>query len=140
MRSSNRGEDLKPDNILVGIEDHGVLQEMIESEEKAPLPYIERGDRRIYGHRNFRKYERAPGEPKISDFGNAVLSPGPHFHPIQPNLFQAPEVILEAGWSFSADIWNLGVMVCVFGGTFHSITLTVLDLGPLRRSRLVPSE
>ncbi|KAK1764037.1 hypothetical protein QBC33DRAFT_572728 [Phialemonium atrogriseum] len=30
---------------------------------------------------------------------------------VQPPLFQAPEVILGVGRSYSADIWNLGVLV-----------------------------
>jgi len=102
---------LKPDNILVGLENNTIIHDMIAAEIQRPVPSFERADRRIYGHRNFGPYEGPPGEPKISDFGNAVQTPGPHYHPIQPDLYQAPEVILEAGWSFSADIWNLGVMV-----------------------------
>lgn len=30
---------------------------------------------------------------------------------VQPPLSQAPEVILGVGWSYSADIWNLSVLV-----------------------------
>ncbi|RDL35456.1 uncharacterized protein BP5553_07387 [Venustampulla echinocandica] len=50
--------------------------------------------------------------PKLSDFGLAQRPDGPELlrYPIQPPLFQAPEVILGIGWSYSADIWNLGVL------------------------------
>ncbi|RLL95593.1 hypothetical protein CFD26_102340 [Aspergillus turcosus] len=58
--------------------------------------------------------------PKIADFGLAthltVNSDGKAgkgevgLHPIQSDQFRAPEVILGCGWSFSADIWNFGVL------------------------------
>jgi serine/threonine protein kinase len=66
-------------------------------------------------HRNFGNLRGPPGRPKLADFGLAVRgSEGPHNHPIQPDLLQAPEVILRAGWSYSVGVWNLGVMVPVF--------------------------
>lgn len=50
---------------------------------------------------------------KISDFSAAVFGNvlTPHNHDIQPQPFCAPEVLLKAGWSYSADIWNLGTVV-----------------------------
>jgi serine/threonine protein kinase len=103
---------LKPDNILVGIEDSSVIQEMVDREKSDPAPTKQVADGHVVSlSRNFGDLRGIPTEPKISDFGLAVTSPGPHYHPIQPDLFQAPEVILNAGWSFPADVWNLGVMV-----------------------------
>ena len=58
--------------------------------------------------------------PKIADFGLAVQLAGEHgqgktgTHPIQPDHYRAPEVILGCEWSFSADIWNIGVLVRIF--------------------------
>ena len=51
--------------------------------------------------------------PKITDFGLAQSGDGsgPLLHPIQPPVFHAPEVLLGIGWTYSADIWNLGVLV-----------------------------
>ncbi|KAK9318933.1 hypothetical protein V1517DRAFT_334171 [Lipomyces orientalis] len=34
-----------------------------------------------------------------------------HDHVIQPNDYRAPEVILAAGWSYSVDVWNLGILM-----------------------------
>lgn len=50
---------------------------------------------------------------KITDFGLAQSGAGPEplLHPIQPPVFHAPEVILGTSWTYSADIWNLGVLV-----------------------------
>ncbi|KAK5445364.1 hypothetical protein LTS15_010145 [Exophiala xenobiotica] len=105
--------DLKPENVLIGIEDEEVIRELIEDEQENPTPAKVSGDRLIYAHRNFGDFKRAPGRPKIADFGLAVkvTDNKPFNHPIQPDLLQAPEVILRAGWSYSADIWNLGVMI-----------------------------
>lgn len=104
--------DLKPENILLGIEDERIIHELIQEEEKDPTPAKIYNDRRIYPHRNFGNLRGAPGRPKIGDFGLAIRSSQHMYsHPIQPDCLQAPEVILRAGWSYSADIWNLGVMV-----------------------------
>lgn len=107
--------DLKPDNILLGIESQAVIDELVNDEAEEPTPRKMEGSRPIYPSRNFGVFQSPPGRPKIADVGLAVRGDvsQPHNHPIQPDLFQAPEVILRAGWTYSADIWNLGVMVSV---------------------------
>lgn len=57
------------------------------------------------------KLAKVLGLVTITDFGFAVCGDGPHHGAIQVEPFRAPEVILDAGWTYSADIWNLGVMV-----------------------------
>ena len=97
---------------MFGVEHRAVLDELYADETRQPVPFKQRADRRIYCSRNFGGIRRAPGRPKISDFGLAVRDKGePHYHGIQPDLLRAPEVLLEAGWSCSVDIWSLGVMV-----------------------------
>lgn len=60
--------------------------------------------------------------PKIVDYGlatwlnddNRERKTGKRevgIHPIQPDHYRAPEVILGCGWDFSTDIWNFGVLV-----------------------------
>ncbi|KAL8884341.1 MAG: hypothetical protein Q9192_006871 [Flavoplaca navasiana] len=105
--------DLKPDNILLGIESQAVIDDLVNDEAEKPTPQKMEGSRAIYLSRNFGDLQSPPGPPKIADFGLAVWGdvPQPHNHPIQADLFQAPEVILRAGWTYSVDIWNLGVML-----------------------------
>ena len=105
--------DLKMDNILVGVEDESIIKDMIKDEEEDPCPQKIDGDRIIYSSRIFGELKGIPGRPKLADFGLAVRGDTPNLrnYPIQADSYRAPEVILRAGWSYSADIWNLGAMV-----------------------------
>jgi len=111
LLSISKDIDLKPENILLGLEDPQLILDLIEEQKNEPGESRERQDRIVHSARLFGDLRAAPGEPKLADFGLAVRGPGPYNHNIQPNLLQAPEVILGAGWSYSADIWNLGVIV-----------------------------
>lgn len=90
-----------------------MIDALVNHEAKEPTPRKGEGARSIYLSRDFGDFKKGPGRPKIADFGLAVRGDvsRPHNYPIQADLFQAPEVILRAGWTYSVDIWNLGVMV-----------------------------
>jgi hypothetical protein len=47
----------------------------------------------------------------LCDFGSAVSGGVEHVEDIQPNIYRAPEVILQVPWTYSVDIWNVGCMV-----------------------------
>jgi serine/threonine-protein kinase SRPK3 len=47
----------------------------------------------------------------LSDWGVASWTRNHLTELIQPILLRAPEVILEAGWGLSVDIWNLGCLI-----------------------------
>lgn len=97
---------------MLGIEDMSVLERVVAAEAEEPVPRKELADRTIYLSRNFGDFRGIPGRPKISDFGSAVRGTSSlQYGPIQPDCLRAPEVILQAGWTYSVDIWNLGVMV-----------------------------
>lgn len=83
-------------------------------EEEAPSPRKTYGDRVVYLSReDLGIPKRTPGVPKLADFDAAIRGdvPTPHNHPIQPNLYRSPEATLLAGWTYSIDIWNLGLLV-----------------------------
>ncbi|KAI3092197.1 hypothetical protein CBS147333_10251 [Penicillium roqueforti] len=105
--------DLKSDNILMALRDHCVLDAVVQDEIEDPLPQKILKDRTIYLSRNnFGLQVGNLGRPVITDFGLSVRGDeGPHNHPIQPNGFRAPEVIIGASWNYSADIWNLGALI-----------------------------
>ncbi|KAL2360083.1 hypothetical protein RJZ56_007057 [Blastomyces dermatitidis] len=106
--------DLKSDNILVGLRDESILEIVAREEFEHPLPQKILEDRIIYLSRNGLGLQtKGIGRPVITDFGLAVRGDvsHPYYHTIQPDDYRAPEIILTAGWSYSADIWNVGVLL-----------------------------
>ncbi|KAF9774557.1 hypothetical protein IL306_007421 [Fusarium sp. DS 682] len=78
-----------------------------------PLPEKHLDDRTIYLSRNnYGPLTRPTGIIQLVDFDLAVHSrPGElHTGAIQAEIYRAPKVILNAGYTYSADIWSLGVM------------------------------
>jgi hypothetical protein len=47
----------------------------------------------------------------LSDFGCAVSGEVERNHNAEPNVYQCPEVMIQALWSYPADIWNVGAMI-----------------------------
>ena len=114
--NSNK-QDLKSDNILLAFEDESVIDDYIRQQKEDPPQFKEAHGHPIYQSRpDFGRLRKGVGKLKISDFGATVFGnvPTPHRHDIQPQQFCAPEVLLQAGWTYSADIWNLGMVVSEF--------------------------
>lgn len=96
----------------MSLRDPSVLDTVVQDEINEPLPQKHLEDRTIYLSRNqFGLDARGLGRPVITDFGLAVDGSEIHNHPVQPDEYRAPEVIIGAGWSYSVDVWNLGVLV-----------------------------
>lgn len=102
--------DVKADNIMLGIADDSVFSDFEESELQSPCPRKELDGRTIYLSQELRM-PRKWGAPVLCDFGSAMPGGIEHREDIQPNIYRAPEVILEVPWMYSADIWNSGCMV-----------------------------
>ncbi|KAH6888186.1 kinase-like domain-containing protein [Thelonectria olida] len=106
--------DLKGDHFMIPFEDTAVLEDYVERQTANPAPCQERQGRPVYESRNSFGHLRADvGFVKLTDFGLAVRGDvaTPNNHVIQPREYKAPEVMLKAGWSYSADIWNLGLVL-----------------------------
>ncbi|BCS01596.1 uncharacterized protein AKAW2_51937S [Aspergillus luchuensis] len=85
-----------------------------QSQPSKPMSQKTIGDYTIYlCHNNFGRPKSLDFLPILSDFGSAQfqLDNVTNTWPIQPDCYRAPEVLLGAGWSYSADIWNLGAMM-----------------------------
>ena len=95
------------------LENKLILEEDALDEFQNPFPQKKYDDRTIYRSRfNYGRNRSIKGIPSIIDFNTAVKGDGPHYGAIQAAHYRAPEVILNAGWTYSSDIWNLGVIVC----------------------------
>jgi serine/threonine protein kinase len=83
-----------------------------QEELKSPSPRKEVDGRFIYLTRELPMPQQL-ANPVLCDFGSAVpLDDGrEHREDVQPDAYRAPEVILEAPWTYSIDIWNVGCMV-----------------------------
>lgn len=135
---TNSRSDIKPSNIMLRIVDTSLLRHYEAAEDQSPSPRKILEDRTIYKTREFR-LTNAPGYPVLCDFGEARYGGETHVDLIQPDIYRAPEVIFGIPWSYSADIWMVGVMVCmVFRSCPKSYRLDLgLDLGHVRRPSLV---
>ncbi|KAI9705785.1 MAG: hypothetical protein M1820_005033 [Bogoriella megaspora] len=113
--------DLSLNNILVTFEDTSVIDAFVQAQAREPMPRKVLDDRTVYlSHNNFGNLKLIGDElpfkdifPKITDFGLAQRGDEqePLIFPIQAHHCRAPEVMLGTGWSYSADVWNFGVMI-----------------------------
>jgi len=99
---------------MLTIDDPTVCEEFEQEENKAPLPKKILDDfRTVYTSRTFGAPKKESlGRPILCDFGEARIG-APHSGLIQHKPYRAPEVMLDMPWSYGADIWNLGAMVCL---------------------------
>lgn len=102
--------DIKADNIMLGIDDDSVFDDFEQGELQNPCPRKEVDGRTIYVSRKLRM-PKEWGAPVLCDFGSAMPGDVEHLEDIQPDIYRAPEVILEAPWTYSVDTWNVGCMV-----------------------------
>jgi len=102
---------------MVTIEDDAVLANFVDSLKKAPQPrHVRTEDGRVtyLSQGDFGPLRGSRLLPELADFNLAF--PGldgdfGHLSPIQSHRFRAPEVLLGCPWSYSVDIWNLGLLV-----------------------------
>ncbi|KAK6379682.1 hypothetical protein LTS17_005754 [Exophiala oligosperma] len=102
--------DIKASNIMLGLDDDSVLQAFEANEMANPSPRNIYPDRTIYRSRLIDR-PKAIGLPVLSDFGLARFEGGNADDDIQPEIYRAPEVLLDMDWNYPVDIWNVGAMI-----------------------------
>jgi serine/threonine-protein kinase SRPK3 len=102
--------DISLSNILLEQPNKRVWDDVEKSEIARPCWAVEKEGRMIYASL-FLDAHIEPGAARLADFGLAVRGDHQYTHPIQPSGMEAPEVLIRSQWSYSADIWNFGVLV-----------------------------
>ncbi|OJJ42004.1 hypothetical protein ASPZODRAFT_137574 [Penicilliopsis zonata CBS 506.65] len=100
--------DLQPNNILLGIKDDSILSQFEQAEFEAPAPRKILDDRTIYISRPLCI---SYGTPVLCDLGEARLGTDQQQGDIMPDIYRAPEVILDMSWDSKVDIWNVGMVI-----------------------------
>ncbi|KAG5302383.1 protein kinase [Histoplasma capsulatum G186AR] len=105
--------DIKLSNLMLTIEDASVLTDFEEAEQKSPCPRkVVNDERTIYTSRDFRRpRNHAWGCPVLCDFGEARVGGSYQYEEIQPEVYKAPEIIMQTDWSHSVDIWNTACVI-----------------------------
>ncbi|CAH0046049.1 unnamed protein product [Clonostachys solani] len=109
--------DIKDNNIMMTIENDVVLADYVNCQSKAPQSrHIRREDGRVtyLSQDDFGPLRGSRLLPELADFN--LCFPGldggvGHLSAIQSHRFRAPEVLLGCPWSYSADIWNFGLLM-----------------------------
>lgn len=119
--------DIKAANIMFDFEDNSVFEDYENAELEKPSPRKEAQGRTIYVSRQLRMPKEI-GAPVLCDFGSAVSGDEERLEDVQPDIYRAPEVILEAPWTSSIDIWNTGCMVRWRAKPHHSLPCSFMPL------------
>ena len=93
------------------LEEDSILDHSAKDEFGNPLDRRELDSRTIYLSRNeYGPLLHKTGIIQIVDFDQSVpFEPGQvHEGYMGVEIYRAPEVILDAGWSYPAEIWSLG--------------------------------
>lgn len=124
---------------MLSIEDETILTEFEKNEQENPGPQkIVDNNYTIYTSRKLSLPSNDLwGQPVLCDLGEARIG-NSHRGNIQPDIYKAPEVLFDMRWSFSADIWNVGVMVSLSAMiVIGLLSLTSSDLGYFRKQASV---
>ncbi|KAK3293529.1 kinase-like domain-containing protein [Chaetomium fimeti] len=111
--------DIKPDNIFVRFQDRSRIETGYLA--KVPVPQQDRAEARYTPVRSTPFNSYYYGEAKLPRFTDLEIALGDwgvsswatqHLtERIQPVALRSPEVLLEAPWDKSTDLWNLGAVI-----------------------------
>lgn len=104
---------------MVTIEKDAVLTDFIREVLKRPQAgHIRSEDDRVtyLSHNDLGPLQGTRLLPELGDFDLSfpgLRGDSSHLPAIQSHRYRAPEVLLGCAWSYSVDIWNLGLLVSI---------------------------
>lgn len=102
-------QDVSPNNILLSVRDPSVWEKVEHAEKEHSVPRKSLSDRTIYLPQ---QVSLVDGVPVLADFGSSRMGQEKYRGDVMPEVYRAPEVILDMKWDSKIDIWSAGVMVC----------------------------
>ena len=93
---------------MLSLKDQSLLEKSEDAEDRAPCPRKVLENRTIYRSREF-SHPADFGNPVLCDFGEARYGDVENIDSIQRRPDRPPEVLLGIPWSYSFDIWMVGV-------------------------------
>lgn len=96
------------------VEDDSIFEDYEKAERDHPSQRKAISDERsVYESRSFRPPKRhSYGFPTIlCDFGEARIGGLHQYAEIQPEVYKAPEILMQCEWGHKADIWNAACVV-----------------------------
>ncbi|KAH8429436.1 uncharacterized protein LDX57_007099 [Aspergillus melleus] len=102
--------DISPQNVLTEVGDNSSFKDIEDQELQDPsIPIISDSGVPIYPSRE--PFLELGGIPVLTDFGHLRDDDGRINQDwIMPDLYRAPEVLLQIPWTFQVDMWSVGVM------------------------------
>ena len=107
--AANRVADISPQNVLTEAGDDTVFRLMEERESQEPSPSRQTEEGFIYPSRA--AISVLSGTPILTDFGQMRFAEPINSGWCMPDLYRAPEVLLQLPWDYPVDLWSVGIMV-----------------------------
>ncbi|RAQ43436.1 protein kinase domain protein [Aspergillus flavus] len=97
---------------MLSIEDEAILTEFEKDEQEHPSwrKIVDKNHVRYASRKLSLPRNDLWGQPVLCDLGEARIG-NSHKGNIQPDIYNAPELLFDMPWRSSADIWNVGVMI-----------------------------
>lgn len=115
-----RTTDLKLSNMMLTVADESVYADYENTVATNPCDRkVIDEHRTIYASRPFRSpHKNSYGYPMLCDFGEARIGSKQTPYNIQPDIYKAPETLMELEWGHPVDIWNTACVVSQSGCRF----------------------
>jgi len=106
---------------MLTVEDKDILEQFEEAENEYPCPRKKiNNERTIYASRDLPPPQNHVwGHPILCDLGEARIGSILPHKEIQPEVYKAPEILMQTGWGHSIDIWNTACMIWDMMETKH---------------------
>ena len=122
--------------MLLKLETEASLKNIEEQESMSPSLPITTSASTVPVYQSKTPLSANSSDPFLTDFGQMRHAEAPGNQEwCMPDLYRAPEVLLELPFSFPVDVWSIGVMVSAEAHWKYTTRLTCPDSRTLGRQK-----